>query len=88
LDGRQAAGGASRKKNDWIVQVIPQQAIKAIPVAALYSKNSDPAAEVGMALFTTALGLYGGVLWSGELQGFIIHEMMPTETGHSHKPQT
>jgi hypothetical protein len=31
-----------------------------------------------MALFTTTLGLYGGVLWSGELQGFIIHEMMPT----------
>ena len=30
-----------------------------------------------MALFTTALGLYGGVLWSGELQGFIIHQMMP-----------
>jgi hypothetical protein len=67
LDGRQAAGGASRKTNDWIVQVIPQQAIKAIPVlGALYSKSSDPAAEVGMALFTTALGLYGGVLWSGE----------------------
>jgi hypothetical protein len=44
----------------------------------LYSKNSDPAAEVGMALFTMALGPYGGVLWSGELQGFIIHEMMPT----------
>jgi hypothetical protein len=22
-----------------------------------------------MAFFTTALGLYGGVLWSGELQG-------------------
>jgi hypothetical protein len=40
---------------------------------ALYSKNSDPAAEVGMALFTTALNLYGGVLWSGELRGFIIH---------------
>jgi hypothetical protein len=39
---------------------------------ALYSKNSDPAAEVGMTLFTTALGLYGGVLCSGELQGFII----------------
>jgi hypothetical protein len=69
LDGRQAAGGASRKKNDWIVQVIPQQAIKAIPVGALYSKNSDPAAEVGIeiALFTTALDLYGGVLWSCEL---------------------
>jgi hypothetical protein len=31
---RQAAGGASREKmiDDWIVQVIPQQAIKAIPV--------------------------------------------------------
>jgi hypothetical protein len=46
-------------------------------IGALYSKNGDPAAEVGMALFTTALGLYGGVLWTGELQGFIIHEMMP-----------
>jgi hypothetical protein len=46
---------------------------------ALYSKNSDPAAEVGMALFTTALGLYGGVLWSCELQGFIVHEMVPTK---------
>jgi hypothetical protein len=45
---------------------------------ALYSKNSDPAAEVWMALFTTTLGLYGGVLWNGELQGFIIHQMMPT----------
>jgi hypothetical protein len=31
-----------------------------------------------MALFTTALGLYGGVLWSGELQGFILHEMAPS----------
>ena len=31
-----------------------------------------------MALFTTTLDLYGGVLWSGELQGFIIHQMMPT----------
>jgi hypothetical protein len=29
---------------------------------ALYSKNGAPAAEVGMAIFTTALGLYGGVL--------------------------
>jgi hypothetical protein len=43
---------------------------------ALYSKNSDTAAGVWMALFTTALGLYGGVLWSGELQGFIIHQMI------------
>jgi hypothetical protein len=31
-----------------------------------------------MALFfTTTLGLYGGVLWSGELQGFTAHEMVP-----------
>jgi hypothetical protein len=52
------------QKNDWIVQVIPQQAIKTIPVLST-RKISDPAAEVGMALFTTALGLYGGVLWSG-----------------------
>jgi hypothetical protein len=34
-----------------------------------------------MALFTTALNLYGGVLWSGELQGFIAHERVPS-TGH------
>jgi hypothetical protein len=45
---------------------------------ALYSKNGDPAAKAWMALFTTTLDLYGGVLWSGELQGFIIHQMMPT----------
>jgi hypothetical protein len=51
---------------------------------ALYSKNSDPAAEVGMALFTTALGLYGGVLWSGELQGFITHETVPTGARQPH----
>jgi hypothetical protein len=46
------------QKNDWIVQVIPQQAIKAIPVlstrysllATRYSKNGDPAAKVWMAL--------------------------------------
>jgi hypothetical protein len=44
---------------------------------ALYSKNSDPAAEAGVVLFTTALGLYGGVLWSGEFQGFLIHELAP-----------
>jgi hypothetical protein len=30
-----------------------------------------------MELFTTTLDLYGGVLWSGELQGFIIQQMMP-----------
>jgi hypothetical protein len=64
------------QKNDWIVQVSPQQAIKAIPVLSTrYSKNSDPAAKVWMALFTPALDLYGGVLWSGELQGFIIQQI-------------
>jgi hypothetical protein len=31
-----------------------------------------------VALFTTALALYGGALWSCELQGFIVHEMMPS----------
>jgi hypothetical protein len=32
-------------------------------------------------LFTTTLGLYGGVLWGGEFQfqGFIIHELVPTD---------
>jgi hypothetical protein len=74
------------RKNDWIVQVIPQQAINKGHTGALYSKNGAPAAGVGMALFTrpatTALGLYGGVLWSGELHpGLILHEvneMMPS----------
>jgi hypothetical protein len=66
------------RKNDWVVQVIPQHAIKAMRVP--YSKNSDRAAEVGVVLFTTALGLYGGVLWSGELQGPIIHEAVPTRS--------
>jgi hypothetical protein len=34
-----------------------------------------------MALFTTTLGLYGGVLWSGgELQGFIAHETVPVRS--------
>jgi hypothetical protein len=32
-----------------------------------------------MARFTTTLDLYGGVLWSGELQGFIIHERVPSK---------
>jgi hypothetical protein len=64
LDGRQAAGGSSRKKNDWIVQVIPQHAIKAILGLSLYSKSGGDRA---VPLFTTALYLYGGVLWSGEL---------------------
>jgi hypothetical protein len=62
------------QKNDWIVQVIPQQATSDKGhTSALHSKSSDPAAEVGMALFTTALGLYGGVLWSGERRAPGIH---------------
>jgi hypothetical protein len=39
-----------------------------------------------MALSTTTLDLYGGVLWSGELQGFIVHEMMPTMEYGIHNP--
>jgi hypothetical protein len=32
---------------------------------------------LGWYFITTALGLYGGVLWSGELQGSIIHALVP-----------
>jgi hypothetical protein len=28
---------------------------------------------------TKPLGLYGGVLWSGEFQGSILHELVPKE---------
>jgi hypothetical protein len=47
------------RKNDWIVQVIPQQAIKAMPVLSTRKiVIRRPAAEAGMALFTTtALGV-------------------------------
>jgi hypothetical protein len=48
----------SRKK-EWVVQVIPQQAIKAIRVLSP-RKNGAPAAGAGMALFIFAL--CGGVL--------------------------
>jgi hypothetical protein len=71
------------RKNDWIVQVIPQQAIERGHAGALYSKNSGaPAAEAGVwggTFYYTALGLYGGVLWSDELQGLILHEVVPTK---------
>jgi hypothetical protein len=71
------------RKFDWVVQVIPQHAIKAILVLSTTSttrKNSDRAAKAGMPLFTftTALGLYGGVLCSGELRGPIIRDVTPT----------
>jgi hypothetical protein len=74
------------QKNDWIAQVIPQQAIKAIPVLST-RKIVIRRQKLGwhFLLFTTALGhkllgLYGGVLWSGELQGFIIHEAVPASS--------
>jgi hypothetical protein len=51
---------------------------------ALYSKNGDPAAKVWMAFFTTALDIYGGVLWSGELQGFIVRERVPIANAQRH----
>jgi hypothetical protein len=53
------------QKKDWIVQAIPQQAIKAIPVLSTQKMViGDPAAGAGMALFTTALalGLCGGMV--------------------------
>jgi hypothetical protein len=65
------------QKNDWIVQAIPQQAIKAIPVLST-RKIVIRRQKFGwnFELFTTALDLYGGVLWSGELQGLIIRQMI------------
>jgi hypothetical protein len=51
----------------WLLRVTDREAVLMEPKA-------------GVVLFTTTLRLYGGVLWSGELQGFIIHEMMPTTT--------
>jgi hypothetical protein len=67
------------RKNDWIVQVIPQQAIEVIRVLST-PKIVIRRQELGwyFLLFTTALGLNGGVLWSGEFQGLIIiHELVP-----------
>jgi hypothetical protein len=58
------------------VQVIPQHVITR-PYGCSLLENSDPAARAGVVLFPTALALYGGVLWSGELQGLIVHEMVP-----------
>jgi hypothetical protein len=67
LDGRQAASRwRFSQKNDWIDSTSNSAASDKGHTGALYSKNSDPAAEVWMALFTTALDLYGGVLWSAE----------------------
>jgi hypothetical protein len=64
------------RNNDWVVQVIPQQVIKAIRVLST-RKMVLRRQKLGwhFLLFTTALGLYGGVLWlwSGEFQGLILH---------------
>ena len=67
-------------KNDWVLGSASDSAASDKGhTGALYSKNGDPAAEVGVVRFTTALGLCGGVLWSGgELQGLTTHEMVPT----------
>jgi hypothetical protein len=76
--GRQASSQqpvALLAKIDWIVQVIPQQAIKAMRVLSARKivigrpKHGVELHEagVGMERFTTALGLYGGVLqWRAE----------------------
>jgi hypothetical protein len=71
------------KKN---IEVIPQQAIKAIRVLST-RKMVLRRQKLGwhFLLFTTALGLYGGVLWlwSGEFQGFILHEVLPVVASSS-----
>jgi hypothetical protein len=82
-----AAGGAWRavaatwrfsQEIDWVVQVIPQHAIEVIPVLST-RKMAIRRQELGWYFLLrrqvfTLCG-YGGVLWSGELQGFIVHEM-------------
>jgi hypothetical protein len=73
------------RKIDWIVQVIPQHAIKAIQVVSTRKiENSGPAAggrswdgSFYYGMWRWAVGLYGGVLWSGELQGPVIRDMGP-----------
>ena len=49
------------QKNDWIVQVIPQQAIKAIPVLSTRKIVTRRQKLGWYFLLATALGLYGGV---------------------------
>jgi hypothetical protein len=97
--GRQTSSRWRRfsQKNVWIVQVVLQQAIKAIPVLStrkIVSRRQELGVlGVGMALFTTALAALDArslrrcvvvvvvvvePAASGELQGFIIHEAVPT----------
>jgi hypothetical protein len=83
------------RKNDWVVQVIPQQAIKAIRVLSTRkTKNGAPAAEAAWdGTFYYGVGSLRRCvvlqLWSVErrapviqlqLQGFILHEMMPASS--------
>jgi hypothetical protein len=80
------------RKNAWVVQGIPQQAIEAI--LALSTRNIVTGRQkLADATFYCGLRplrfLYGGVLcvhcgwaWSGELQGPILHEMVPTTYCH------
>jgi hypothetical protein len=66
-------------KNQWDSTSISAAARDKGHTGDICSKNGDRAAEVGMPLFTMVLGLYGGVLWSGELQGAILYETSPNK---------
>jgi hypothetical protein len=79
LDGRKASSRwRFSRKNDRVVQVIPQQAIKAIRALST-RKIVLRRQELGWHfLLRRQVFIYGGVLWSGELQGLILHEMVPT----------
>jgi hypothetical protein len=59
------------RKNDWVVQVILQHAIKAILVLST-RKMVIRRHKLGCHFYYGVIGLYGGVLWSGELQGLIL----------------
>jgi hypothetical protein len=65
------------QKNDWIVQVIPQQAIKAIPVLST-RKIVIRWQKLGwhFLLRRQAFTAVCCELWSGELQGCTVHEIM------------
>jgi hypothetical protein len=66
------------RKNDWVVGSASNSvASDGGFTGALYSEIVIRWQKLVMAFFTTALGLNGGVLWSGELQGLIVHEMVP-----------
>jgi hypothetical protein len=62
--------------SQWIVAPSSQRPPAPGPTRKIVIRR--PAAGSGMALFTTAFGLYDGVLWSGEFQGLIVHELVPT----------